>query len=190
MIEANLYPEQLRTFLGRGTALALASEKWSRSGLARSDEGYRRRLKGMPRRCSSEPAIQYCSRPADLRSSVRGMRTIRRLRSPLRSGRIAQETVLRLFPEGLAALMRPRCSLLARRVAKSSVFWPTGLLAAVRNRQNRIGIEARRLVLISPYHPEAGFNAGNAMSRNSSIYCLAGRTGSVVPRPAAAEATR
>ena len=29
-----------------------------------------------------------------------------------------------------------------------------------------------RLVLISPFYPEAGFSAGNAMSRNQYIYCI------------------
>jgi len=32
---------------------------------------------------------------------------------------------------------------------------------------------ANNLALASPFHPEAGFNAGNAMQRNKYIYCLA-----------------
>jgi len=32
---------------------------------------------------------------------------------------------------------------------------------------------ANNLVLLSPFYPEAGFNAGNAMQRNKYIYCLA-----------------
>lgn len=47
------------------------------------------------------------------------------------------------------------------------------LLAAIRNRQNRIGLESEKLVLVSPFYPEAGFNAGNAMARNRCIYALA-----------------
>jgi predicted Rossmann fold nucleotide-binding protein DprA/Smf involved in DNA uptake len=48
------------------------------------------------------------------------------------------------------------------------------LLRASTQRANREGLLAGQLVLISPYHPEAGFNAGNAMARNRVIYALAG----------------
>ncbi len=47
------------------------------------------------------------------------------------------------------------------------------LLKTSVNRQNRIGIQEGRLVLVSPFYPEAGFNAGNAMGRNRYIYVLA-----------------
>ena len=47
------------------------------------------------------------------------------------------------------------------------------LLRASVNRQNRQAIQAGRLVLVSPFNPEAGFNAGNAMGRNRYIYALA-----------------
>ena len=46
------------------------------------------------------------------------------------------------------------------------------LLRATVNRDNRQGIEDGRLVLVSSFNPEAGFNAGNAMQRNSYIYAL------------------
>jgi DNA processing protein len=36
-----------------------------------------------------------------------------------------------------------------------------------------MGIQSGQLVLISPFNPEAGFNAGNAMARNRYIYALA-----------------
>jgi predicted Rossmann fold nucleotide-binding protein DprA/Smf involved in DNA uptake len=34
-------------------------------------------------------------------------------------------------------------------------------------------LEQRRLTLLSPYHPDAGFSVGNAMGRNKCIYALA-----------------
>ena len=40
-------------------------------------------------------------------------------------------------------------------------------------RSNRDRLLAQQLVLISPYDPMAGFNVGNAMSRNKLIYALA-----------------
>ncbi len=47
------------------------------------------------------------------------------------------------------------------------------LLRSTVNRQNRQGIQSGQLVLISPFNPEAGFNAGSAMARNRYIYALA-----------------
>jgi DNA processing protein len=53
----------------------------------------------------------------------------------------------------------------------------TGVLAdsldrASVERLNRDVLQDKRLVLISPYDPSAGFNVGNAMQRNKLIYAL------------------
>jgi predicted Rossmann fold nucleotide-binding protein DprA/Smf involved in DNA uptake len=48
------------------------------------------------------------------------------------------------------------------------------LLKTSVNRQNRIGIQEGRLVLVSPFYPEAGFNAGNAVGLTAT-YVLADR---------------
>ena len=42
-----------------------------------------------------------------------------------------------------------------------------GLEKSVMNRENRNVLLDGRLVLISPYDPNAGFNVGNAMQRKS-----------------------
>lgn len=47
-----------------------------------------------------------------------------------------------------------------------------GLMAAATSARYRGHIMEGKLVLISPYHPEASFNVGNAMDRNKYIYCL------------------
>ena len=44
---------------------------------------------------------------------------------------------------------------------------------AVLDRGNRDALMDGRLVLISPYDPEAGFNVGNLMQRNKLVYALA-----------------
>src|SRR5258708_24895620 len=41
------------------------------------------------------------------------------------------------------------------------------------NREHRNLLIDGRLVLVSPYDPNAGFNVGNAMQRNKLIYALA-----------------
>ena len=47
------------------------------------------------------------------------------------------------------------------------------LLKAATSNKYREYLKRQNLVLVSPYYPEAGFNAGNAMARNKYIYCLA-----------------
>lgn len=44
---------------------------------------------------------------------------------------------------------------------------------AALSRENREALLQKRLVLVSPYDPLAGFNVGNAMQRNKLIYALA-----------------
>jgi predicted Rossmann fold nucleotide-binding protein DprA/Smf involved in DNA uptake len=46
------------------------------------------------------------------------------------------------------------------------------LLRSATSSKYRKHIMSGDLALISPYNPEAGFNVGNAMSRNRYIYCL------------------
>lgn len=47
------------------------------------------------------------------------------------------------------------------------------LIRKITSSKWRKGLMDGNVVLVSPYHPDAGFNAGNAMSRNKYIYCLA-----------------
>ncbi|MYF88733.1 MAG: DNA-processing protein DprA [Boseongicola sp. SB0676_bin_33] len=47
------------------------------------------------------------------------------------------------------------------------------LLRAGTSEWFRKHLLAEDLVLVTPFNPEAGFNVGNAMSRNRCIYCLA-----------------
>jgi predicted Rossmann fold nucleotide-binding protein DprA/Smf involved in DNA uptake len=47
------------------------------------------------------------------------------------------------------------------------------LLRACSSARYRRHVKGGNLVLVSPFHPEAGFSAGKAMARNRYIYCLA-----------------
>ncbi len=46
------------------------------------------------------------------------------------------------------------------------------LLRSATSARYRKHVASGRLVLISPFHPEARFNVGNAMTRNRYVYCL------------------
>jgi predicted Rossmann fold nucleotide-binding protein DprA/Smf involved in DNA uptake len=47
-----------------------------------------------------------------------------------------------------------------------------GLLKASLSKKWRTAIKSNQLCLVSTFHPEAGFQIGNAMARNKYIYCL------------------
>ena len=55
---------------------------------------------------------------------------------------------------------------------KSIGILADSLLRAAASRLYRQGLLDNRLVLISPFYPEAGFSPGNAMARNKYIYAM------------------
>lgn len=178
--EARLERQRVEFLLGRGTAMALALERWARGGLwviSRGDEAYPQRLKR--RLKNAAPPLLYGAGDKAL-LEMGGLAII--------GSRDASESALlytwklaaRCAKEGLGVVSGG-----ARGVDAVSMQGVTeaggncigvlanDLLKTSVNRQNRIGLQEGRLVLVSPFYPEAGFNAGNAMSRNRYIYTLA-----------------
>lgn len=179
LVDAKLEPGRIRALLGRGAAMALASEKWLRSGLwivSRSDEDYPRRLK---KKLGYEaPALLYGAGQAELLNSG-GLAIV--------GSRNASDLELDFARDVAARCARERLAVVsggARGVDAAAMqgagegggivvgVLADSLLRASLNRDNRRGIEEGRLVLVSPFNPEAGFNAGNAMQRNRYIYAL------------------
>jgi predicted Rossmann fold nucleotide-binding protein DprA/Smf involved in DNA uptake len=180
VVEAKLEPSRVRLLLKRGTALALATEKWLRSGLwilSRSDEEYPKHLR--KRLGIDAPALLYGA--GDPQLLLRGGLAIVGSRNASEAAlEFTREVAARCGTEGIAVVSGG-----ARGIDSAAMqaageaggiaigVLADGLLAAIRNRQNRIGLEAGKLALLSPFYPEAGFNAGNAMARNRCIYALA-----------------
>lgn len=180
VVEAKLEPSRVRSLLKRGTALALATEKWLRSGLwilSRSDEEYPKHLK--KRLGMDAPALLYGA--GDPRLLLRGGLAIVGSRNASEAAlEFTQEVAARCGVEGIAVVSGGARGIdsAAMQAAGEANGITIGvladsLLAAIRNRQNRVGLESGKLVLLSPFYPEAGFNAGNAMARNRCIYALA-----------------
>jgi predicted Rossmann fold nucleotide-binding protein DprA/Smf involved in DNA uptake len=180
--EAKLERKRVEFLLGRGTALALAMERWSRGGLwviSRGDPEYPARLKQQMKHAA--PPLLYGAGEKSLLDAG-GLAII--------GSRDATEAALG-FTRALAArCARERVTVVsggARGVDAAAMQGATeasgnsiGVLASDLlkmsvNRQNRIGLQEGRLVLVSPFYPEAGFNAGNAMARNKYIYALSDR---------------
>ncbi|MHB1618810.1 MAG: DNA-processing protein DprA [Sulfuricella sp.] len=180
LVHAGLEPARVESLIARGTALALALEKWQRSGLwvlSRSDAAYPRRLK--KKLGQSAPPLLYGAGETSLLDSG-GLAVV--------GSRNASESALEFTRDVARACARDGLGVVsggAKGVDAAAMqsageaggvvigVLASDLLRASVNRQNRLGIQSGQLVLTSPFNPEAGFNAGNAMARNRYIYALA-----------------
>jgi predicted Rossmann fold nucleotide-binding protein DprA/Smf involved in DNA uptake len=171
--------ERIETLMDRGSALAVALEKWLRAGLwvmTRSDPDYPARLKHHLK--TDSPAVLFgCGNRALL--SGGGLAVI--------GSRNAIEDDL-AYSRDLGALTASEGYSIvsggARGVDESAMLGALeaegtaigvladSLLRACSSMKYRRYLVANNLTLISPFYPEAGFNAGNAMQRNKYIYCL------------------
>jgi predicted Rossmann fold nucleotide-binding protein DprA/Smf involved in DNA uptake len=178
--ETEIEVARLRALLQRGTLVALSVEKWLRSGmwvLSRADEAYPSRLK--KRFGSKAPVLLYGAGDPGLLEhgglAIVGSRNAgasdlsfaRAVAATCASDRIA---VLSGGARGVDAAAMQGASKAGGEVIG---VLADGLLASVRRSEQRVGIEEGRLVLVSPYQPEAGFEVGHAMARNRYIYALA-----------------
>ncbi len=180
IVHAKLAPDRVESLLARGTAMALTLEKWQRSGLwvlSRSDAAYPVRLK--KKLGQSAPPLLYGAGDTSL-LDVGGLAIV--------GSRDVSEDALEFTRNVARACARDRMAVISggAKGADSAAMQGAGeaggvvigvlaadLLRASVNRQNREGIQSGKFVLVSPFNPEAGFNAGNAMARNRFIYALA-----------------
>ncbi len=178
--DSKLTVARLSALLARGTALALAMEKWARVGIwvmTRSDPDYPRRLKR--RLGGNSPAVLFgCGDRALLGGTALAV---------VGSRDCGREGLA--YGEELGALAaRNGCTVVsggARGVDDAAMqgalaaggavvgVLAHGLLRACLGKRYRSWLMENRLVLVSPFNPEAGFNVGHAMQRNRYIYCLA-----------------
>ena len=178
-IDSSVSVARLEQLMGRGAALGLALEKWQRAGLwilTRSDPEYPERLKQRLR--SKSPAVLFGSGNKSL-LNFGGIAVI--------GSRDASEEDL-LFTEKLGKNAAKQGYSIVSGGARG--IDQSAMLSALDNEGTAVGVLAdsllkfatlakyrkrimsNDLVLISPFNPEAGFNVGNAMSRNKYIYCL------------------
>ena len=171
--------DRIDRLLGRGSALAIAVEKWLRSGLwvlTRSDAAYPSRLK--QRLSFMAPAVLFgCGNVALLER-----RTVAVVGS--RDASADDLDYSRCVGEGVADAGAAVVSGGARGVDEAAMLGALeaegtsvgvladSLLRASSSLKYRKHLLSDNLVLLSPFYPEAGFNAGNAMGRNKYIYCL------------------
>lgn len=180
LIQARLDRARIEFLLSRGTALALALERWQRAGLwvvSRGDAAYPQRYR---------QAFKHGAPP--LLFGVGEQSLLERGGLAVVGARQASEDALSFTAQVGICCARDGVVVVsggARGVDSAAMQAATeagglalgvlacDLLKSSMSRSNRSAIQAGRLGLISPFSPEAGFNAGNAMARNRLIYALA-----------------
>ena len=177
--EAKLERKRVEFLLERGTAMALALERWSRGGLwviSRGDAEFPKRLKRHLKHAA--PPLLYGAGKKEL-LDMGGLAIIGSRDATEGALDFTREVAARCAQEGMGVVSGGARGVDAAAMQGSTEAggYTIGVLAADLlktsvNRQNRLGLQDGRLVLVSPFYPEAGFNAGNAMGRNKYIYAL------------------
>lgn len=171
---------RLEHLLDRGGALGLALERWRRAGIwvvARLEPEYPDRLKSRLR-LGSPPILFGCGNRALLGRqgiAVVGSRNAGRedLEFAENLGCTAARQGISIVSGG-ARGVDERAMLGALENDGTAIgVLADSLLRAGTSERFRKHLLAGDLVLVTPFNPEAGFNVGNAMSRNRCIYCLA-----------------
>jgi predicted Rossmann fold nucleotide-binding protein DprA/Smf involved in DNA uptake len=182
MVNTNspLTPKRLMALLERGVLLSLAVERWTNQGiwiLGRSDEHYPRRLRAYLKNLA--PALLYGIGNQEFLSegglAVVGSREVDEegIEYTQKVAQACAEQGLQIISGGARGV--DQTAMLAAVEAGGTAI---GVLADSLTKASvagkyRAGIREKQLTLISPYDPDARFQAGNAMSRNKHVYALA-----------------
>ena len=170
--------ERIEALLHRRSALALAMEKWSRTGIWLKtilDDNYPAILKD---RLDRAPVLLYGfgvmkDSPYKELSIVGSRNTSEEaLQYARKLGEMAAEHNIQIVSGGARGVDQAAMLGALESGGYSLGILADSLLRAVSIKVFREHLMQKRLTLISPFSPEAGFSAGNAMQRNKLIYCL------------------
>lgn len=170
---------RIKTLLNRGMALSMSMDKWLGAGLwimTRSDADYPSRLK--KRLGNDSPAVLFgCGRRALLSGggiAVVGSRNAcpSDIDYSRRFGALVSQSGRSVVSGGARGV--DEAAMLGSLEAEGTAVgvMADNLLRACTSEKYRRHLAANNLALVSPFNPEAPFNAGNAMQRNKYIYCL------------------
>jgi predicted Rossmann fold nucleotide-binding protein DprA/Smf involved in DNA uptake len=178
--DARISVDRIIELLNRGHSLALAMEKWQRAGLwvvTRSDPEYPKHLKRRLK-TDSPPVLFGCGNKSLLNAG--GLAVIGSRNANESDLAFTDQVGAQAAIEGIAIVSGG-----ARGVDEAAMLgaikqggvvigvMADSLLKAATSSKWRKALMDGHAVLVSPFHPEAGFNVGNAMARNKYIYCLA-----------------
>ena len=177
--DSKITSDRIQTLLNRGSALAMAMEKWTRSGLwvlTRSDSDYPKRLKA--RLGNDAPPVFFGCGNRNLLNQG-GIAVIGSRKTSDADLQFSRDLGAKSANDGRSVVSGGAKGV--DEAAMLGALEPEGtaigvlandLLRAATSAKYRKYLMANNLVLLSSFHPEAGFNVGNAMQRNKYIYCL------------------
>jgi predicted Rossmann fold nucleotide-binding protein DprA/Smf involved in DNA uptake len=172
--------DRIRQLLDRGGKLALVLEKWFNQGLwivSRIDEQYPKRIKKHLGNFS--PPVLYGVGNRELLDSgglaVVGSRKPdeKALQYTKRISEMCAGEDIQIISGGAKGIDREAMITVDDKGGAYIGVLANGLAKEALSGVYRNSLRDERGVLISPFNPEAGFNVGNAMSRNKYIYTLA-----------------
>ena len=172
--------DRLKRLLARGFLLSQAIERWHARSIwvvSRADEGYPARLKERLRDLAP-PVLYGCGYSAILNTgglAVVGSRHANStvLESATRIGELAARAQRTIVSGGARGVDQAAMSGVLEAGGTAAGVLADSLERSALNRDHRNYLRDGRLLLLSPYDPQAGFNIGNAMQRNKLIYALA-----------------
>lgn len=177
--DSKITSERIHTLLNRGSALAMAMEKWTRSGLwvlTRSDSDYPKRLKA--RLGNDAPPVFYGCGNRNLLNQG-GIAVIGSRKTSDADLQFSRDLGAKSANDGRSVVSGgakgvDEAAMLGALESEGTAIGvlANDLLRAATSAKYRKYLMANNLVLLSPFYPEASFNAGNAMQRNKYIYCL------------------
>ncbi|WP_372880855.1 DNA-processing protein DprA [Psychromonas sp.] len=173
--------ERIEALLQRGHSMALALEKWSRSGLwviTRADkDSYPKRL--LQKLGNQAPPVLYGCGDKELLKAG-GVAVVGSRKAELSDLNYTEQLGSKAAHSGIGIVSGgargvDETSMLGAMNAGGNVIGilADSLLKASTSVKYRSGLMDGNVVLVSPFYPEAGFNRFNAMDRNKYIYCLA-----------------
>jgi len=175
----DMNPARCERLLARGAAMAFALERWTNKGVwvvCRSDADYPRRLRDHLK--IQAPPILYGIGERRLLDdgglAVVGSRNVDHDGSDFAAevSRHAAMQGMCIISGGARGI--DQIAMGAALEVGGTVVGVTAdsLLKTSLRQEARERVRSQQLVLVSPYYPEAGWNVGNAMSRNKYIYAL------------------
>jgi len=171
--------ERIDQLMDRGSALAIAMDKWLSAGLwivTRSEAEYPKKLK--QRLGKNSPALFFGSGNKSLLNqgglALIGSRDAAQddLSYAREIGRKAAATGISIVSGGAKGIDETGMQGALETEGTAVGVLADSLLRASTSQKYRASLMNNSLALVSTFNPEAGFNVGNAMARNKYIYCI------------------
>ncbi len=173
-------PKRLETLLSRGFQLSQAVNAWQSRSIwvvSRADPAYPKGIKSKLRE-NAPPILYGCGEPSIAENgglAVVGSRKASDalLEATREVGRMAAEAGVTIVSGGARGIDSAAMEGALEAGGAAVGVLADSLARAAVAAWSREAIRDRKLLLLSPFDPAAGFNVGNAMQRNKYIYALA-----------------